>query len=468
VITEAEYIQAFPYDEYRNENDIKSWKQGSDIFEITDSTSELGFFPADNKAVSSLTPGWYLLKFKAKDKEGEEIIDKRFIELTGNTYKSAVKAYNLILREEFSTEPGKTLNIQTGSDAKDVFVIRVKESVTDSNEKYSFLNLSQQIKNTSIVINESDRGGFALNDVFVKNNRTYTIQHNIQVPWKNKELQISYQTWKDKTLPGSRELWKIRISGYKKDLVAAEVLTSMYDASLDQFNMHGWTVPDIYPVYHGEISWYSGKNFDDLASWPGPIPESFPNPIFQNNYDALISFGFRNRIMFKTMTSEVRIVDSSKVSDIQLMEANKTENKLAPPKIVKDEMGYEPVKDEIDIAQKPDNANQNKGDGNVQIRKNFNETAFFQPDLKTDAQGNVEISFTMPDALTRWKWMVLANTKDLSFGYSEKQIVTQKELMVQTNMPRFFREGDTLDADFQEHARTVFDPLLAISEEAKI
>ena len=80
----------------------------------------------------------------------------------------------------------------------------------------------------------------------------------------------------------------------------------------------------------------------------------------------------------------------------------------------------------------------------VQIRKNFNETAFFQPDLKTDAQGNVEISFTMPDALTKWKWMVLANTKDLSFGYSEKFVLTQKELMIQTNMPRFFREGDTM------------------------
>src|SRR6185295_18708191 len=80
----------------------------------------------------------------------------------------------------------------------------------------------------------------------------------------------------------------------------------------------------------------------------------------------------------------------------------------------------------------------------VQIRKNFNETAFFQPDLKADAQGNVEISFTMPDALTRWKWMVLANTKELAFGYTEKSIVTQKELMVQTNMPRFFRQGDTM------------------------
>ena len=91
--------------------------------------------------------------------------------------------------------------------------------------------------------------------------------------------------------------------------------------------------------------------------------------------------------------------------------------------------------------RKPSEGN---GKEEIQIRKNFNETAFFQPDLKTDAEGNVVISFTMPDALTRWKWMVLANTRDLSFGYSEKTIITQKELMLQTNMPRFFREGDTM------------------------
>ncbi len=109
--------------------------------------------------------------------------------------------------------------------------------------------------------------------------------------------------------------------------------------------------------------------------------------------------------------------------------------KFTSPKIVLD---AEPKEKETG----PDN--QNPTADQVQIRKNFNETAFFQPDLKTDAQGNVEISFTMPEALTRWKWMILAHTKDLAFGYSEKEVVTQKELMVQTNMPRFFREGDTM------------------------
>ncbi len=81
----------------------------------------------------------------------------------------------------------------------------------------------------------------------------------------------------------------------------------------------------------------------------------------------------------------------------------------------------------------------------VQVRKNFNETAFFFPDLKTDSSGTIEFSFTMPEALTKWKFQALAHTKDLAFGYSSKEIVTQKRLMVQPNPPRFLREGDKME-----------------------
>ena len=86
-----------------------------------------------------------------------------------------------------------------------------------------------------------------------------------------------------------------------------------------------------------------------------------------------------------------------------------------------------------------------KPSGDVKIRKNFNETAFFFPDLHTDSTGAIEFSFTMPEALTKWKFMALAHTKDAAFGSSTKEIVTQKELMVQPNAPRFLREGDKME-----------------------
>ncbi len=81
----------------------------------------------------------------------------------------------------------------------------------------------------------------------------------------------------------------------------------------------------------------------------------------------------------------------------------------------------------------------------IQIRKNFNETAFFFPELRTDKDGNIEFSFTMPEALTQWKLMTLAHTKDLASGYAERTVITQKDLMVQPNAPRFLREGDQME-----------------------
>ncbi|HEX3767849.1 MAG TPA: alpha-2-macroglobulin family protein, partial [Puia sp.] len=312
--------------------------------------------------------------------------------------------------------------------------------------------MNHGLNNSTIEIRENDRGGFVVNDVFVKNNRWYMSVHNIAVPWTNKELQISYQTWNDKTRPGSKEQWKIKITGYKKDEVTAEVLASMYDASLDQFAGNSWMIPDIYPVYSRANNWDNTSNFGDVMSHIRPDERRISNDVVQTIYDQLLNFnrdagGGGVRIMsafgnkFPAMENEIAYEAKGK-------RAFKGEDKMSPPKV--EMVNFTPpkiVKDgEPQQEAKPpvaDNLNQ-FSKAPVQIRKNFSETVFFQPDLKTDAQGNVVISFTMPDALTKWKWMMLANTKDLSFGYSEKFVVTQKELMIQTNMPRFFREGDTM------------------------
>ena len=80
----------------------------------------------------------------------------------------------------------------------------------------------------------------------------------------------------------------------------------------------------------------------------------------------------------------------------------------------------------------------------LQIRTNFNETAFFYPQLLTDENGNVKVSFTAPESLTRWNVKMLAHTQDLFFGQNEMQAITQKELMVQMNLPRFVRKSDKL------------------------
>jgi uncharacterized protein YfaS (alpha-2-macroglobulin family) len=420
VIPESEFIQAFPNDEYRDETDIKSWRKGLPVFKESDSSSEKGvFIPRENRLLT-LKPGWYMFQFSATDKNGDEISDRRFVEIMDPSGKSAVAVYNLNPTESLSAEPGESVKIETGTHAKDVFVIRVRMSISDTLSGYSFFNLSQESKSSVIAIKESDRGGFGIYDVFIKNNRWYSSIHRIDVPWTNKELKIFYLTWKDKTLPGSRELWKIKISGSKKDQLMAEVLTSMYDASLDQFKGHSWSVPDLYPVYNQNTTWDDNSNFEEVKAVIRPDQQLYSLSFFQNNYDAILNINRQFRSVSYMMVQHGAVEMA----------------KFTPPKIVKNELET--------IEPGPPDVNGKPKAGGVQIRRNFSETAFFQPDLKTDALGNVEISFTMPDALTRWKWMILANTKDLSFGYAEKQLITQKELMLQTNMPRFFREGDTL------------------------
>ena len=203
-------------------------------------------------------------------------------------------------------------------------------------------------------------------------------------------------------------------------------------------------MPDLYPVYnfYRQNSWSGSNSFYENNSSIRPVPELLSFTIGFKDYDELIKldresmrYGLYARYGFMAQRASNK-VSYTTAGEMYVVADKKIEMaKFTPPKIVKDEADLEPL---------PGAANQINGSGTVQVRRNFNETAFFQPDLKTDAEGDVEISFTMPEALTQWKWMILANTKDLSFGYAEKTVVTQKELMLQTNMPRFFREGDTM------------------------
>jgi hypothetical protein len=102
--------------------------------------------------------------------------------------------------------------------------------------------------------------------MFVKHNRVYQLGHTVNVSWANKDLKIEYGTFRDKTLPGSEEKWKVKISGYKKEKVAAEMLASMYDASLDQFYPHQWYKPGVWPYYSNLKSWNGTQNFSKLES----------------------------------------------------------------------------------------------------------------------------------------------------------------------------------------------------------
>ncbi len=262
-------------------------------------------------------------------------------------------------------------------------------------------------------------------------------------------MNIEYATFRDKTLPGSEEKWKVKISGYKNEKVAAEMLASMYDASLDQFKPHSWTKPGIWPVYARLFAWNGSQNFNAIQSQEKWI---YNNPVIHTKqYDQLIQptgyIGQLRTRYLRNMAQRSNIISDSiaaatpvneKLEEVVVsgyVEQRKKSLTAAVAVVTKNSNSEFATPDEKVSENNPP----------IQPRKNFNETAFFFPDLRTDENGAIEFSFTVPEALTKWKLQTLAHTKSLAFGLSQKELITQKELMVQPNAPRFLRQGDRME-----------------------
>jgi uncharacterized protein YfaS (alpha-2-macroglobulin family) len=456
IMSKEEYIRNFPYDEYDNENDYKSWSKEQVAFERIDSAKENSEFRIQN---SEIRPGFYVIEISTKDKDGKEVKDIKYIDL----YDEKINQLNHpeYLRTEGAKpiEPGEKTSVKLGTAADNLFVVQQldKKSGVGSQESgvnnYTIIKLNNEKKTFYFTATEADRGGYGVGWLFVKHNRFYQYNQTIVVPWTNKDLKIEYATYRDKTLPGSEEKWKLKISGYKNELVAAEMLANMYDASLDQFYPHSWNEPDIWPSYYSKWNWRGDHNFLKLDSKEKPI--EYRNPkYFIKDYDELLTqptseyyydhirkkyygIGLVNQVGRKdeTLAMPFLQLESKMASDTAAVY-----NLQDPTKIDKYVVNS--------IIANPDGRTRklnNQQDPAVQIRKNFNETAFFFPDLHTDSTGAIEFSFILPEALTKWKFQALVHTKDLAFGYSSKEIVTQKQLMVQPNAPRFLREGDRME-----------------------
>ncbi|HEY4874341.1 MAG TPA: alpha-2-macroglobulin family protein, partial [Puia sp.] len=473
VMSKEEYLKYFPTDEYNNETQKEGWEKTDKVFEQSDSTKQNGSFIISQLTVngqrSTFSPGWYVIEATSKDKYGQDVKNIKYIQLyDSKTNMPANPQYNWVSENGQTVEPGNKAIVNIGSSANNIFVIERKSDVgsqmsevEDTANHYKFISLSNEKKSEVIPIAKSDRGGVGVNYVFVKDNRFYSGSNSIDVPWTNKELDISYETYRDKTLPGSEEKWKVKISGNKKEKIAAEVLASMYDASLDQFKPQTWSKPDIYFNYNFGNSWNASNNFLQIESQERDLDDD-TNYFFQKIFDRLLSVSMDMRILRLRGNSialngkAYRTTKSEKNFDqvvVTAMGISKAKNNLSATElklgyVIQDGDKAEGIADSSKLAMdySPTAPPTKKTDQfPIQIRKNFSETAFFFPDLKTDSSGGVEFSFTMPEAITQWKWMTFAHTKNLAFGYSEKNIVTQKQLMVQPNLPRFLREGDKIE-----------------------
>lgn len=431
VMSKAEYLSTFPHDEYDAETKMENW-QGTGEPVVT--STKLGLTKDVPIAGLNLPPGFYKIRISAKSAANEEVSEVSYIELTAPQKTLPYPAY-LWTEGTKPIEPGEKTSLTLGTTADNLFVIRNIDTKTDNT--FSFTTLDKQIRVFQFKATENDRGGYFVHYLFVKHNRIHTHSEIINVPWTNKQLKITYETFRDKTLPGSKETWKMKISGMQKERIASEMLGSMYDASLDQLYWHQWYQP---PIWHMN-SLYLGHRFDvNFSSIAAQVKygAGFAFKSFEKTFDRLqgpdampvaLGGGLAGATV-RGRSAEKKTALTGAVAGISLA-APSGDQALNEVVVV---AGYGQQK----------SAPQPVGTTPPAPRRNFAETAFFFPNLKTDVEGNITFSFTMPESLTKWKFQALAHTKELAFGYSSKEIITQKELMVQPNAPRFLREGDRL------------------------
>ena len=278
----------------------------------------------------------------------------------------------------------------------------------------------------------------------------------ITVPWTNKELDISFETFRSKLTPGENEEWRVKLSGKKCDKIVAEMVATLYDASLDAFTPLKWDFK-IYPTYNTTRYWNSGNVFDDHTAL-----------FFEKNWNNISDFPLKkypelNWFGYNFEGSYMRRGHSLRKGSVPVPMAAKPfkagydggngddiggllgSGGLMGKKEMVSAKSLSDFPEEADTADKPQSeGNSGQNLFNVKTRTNLNETAFFYPLLQTNDSNGIVIRFKMPEALTKWKMMGFAHTRDLKYGMISKELVTQKTLMIMPHLPRFLREGDKI------------------------
>lgn len=465
IMDEKTYTSVFPNDIYKDEDDYKTWQQKSEIlnakFETTSTTKDYKL------ETTNLSAGTYMIEAITHDDDGNEVKDIKYIRVydaSAQTPPFPVYSFHMVTKND--VQPGENASMFIASSAQNIHVIQNNILIPHPEEKqensFSYFDMKAGKKEIVIPVTEASRNGQALYYAYVINNRFYTGGMQVNIPDSSKDLHISYETWRDKTEPGNKETWKVKISGSGNTKVAAELLTAMYDASLDQFQSHGWNIPALWNKPYINNSFQGNTCFGSLSSQENYYDEG-EGKYYEKIYDELITNGdafingwsnvydsnmytgqpmHRKPQYVETMAVAPALADgASKQEPLRESFQNMTYNYSISGSARK-LPGEENAVGDISL-----NSNKEKGTmpNASPLRKNFNETAFFFPNLYADADGAYTFSFTMPEALTKWKWLSLAHTKDLAFGYDEKNTVTQKQIMVQPSLPRFVRQGDKID-----------------------
>ncbi len=351
---------------------------------------------------------------------------------------------------------GKPVYVQVGSSENGAHIVYSIISGNKLLEKGAW-ELGDSIVALPFTYREEYASGVVINYSFVKNGECYTRKISIARPMPEKKLNITWKTFRDRLTPGQKEKWTLHITTPDGKPAKAQLMSVLYDKSLDQLAEHTWKMSLGFSQWLPDCYWKSNLKYYKLGL-AGTYPtkyydekelevDKFDAKYFSfNAYMQAVELSKLERSSGGTIEA-VRMEKHSLVKDELVRDEAKVMRSRANQMVRVGAAAPSANKAFDTVEEMPQFAGGSGSDAGqyldkVQVRENLNETAFFYPALESDNQGNVAINFTLPESVTTWKFMGLAHDKEMRNGCLVDEAVAQKTVMVQPNMPRFLREGD--------------------------
>lgn len=297
--------------------------------------------------------------------------------------------------------------------------------------------VSNEVVTRKLQYKEAYGGGITISMAWVADGKLYSHTESIRRTMPDTQLRLSWKTFRDKLTPGQKETWTLTILSPDGKPANAQLLSTLYDKSLDAIKPHRWFLNNTMQPNVPNLTWAGGINGRlSLNGYQSQKTLAEPSPDFSHFDSDMFGWLYAKRFMVGSivLSGGVRMAKHSQL----LAAAAQTTMSSA------DEAKGSNAKAEsavFDTVESSAPSEEPKGES-TQLRENLNETAFFYPALTTDKQGNVRISFTLPESVTTWHFMGLAHDSLMNHGFINADAVASKAIMVQPNMPRFLRDGD--------------------------
>ncbi len=352
--------------------------------------------------------------------------------------------------DEFPRDGGPVY-LQFGSSDADVHVLYTVIS-GDKLLKSGTLELNGEVTTRKLSYKEEYGTGLLINLVWVKDGKAYSHNVGVKKPLPDKRLIVKWGTFRDRLTPGQKEEWTLSVAKPDGTPADAQLLATMYDASLDQIDQLSWWFPSYMsvslPYARWECSDYMGwmQLFGAAELKPAYVPVlDFGRIDIEPSIIMIRGTVLASRDELAYPSSSTRSLTGS----VKRMNAKFTAPVIKKDVAVQEAASVSNADMSVKSLSKVVTAN-NAGGGsegggaasNVQLRENLNETAFFYPALQTDSTGNVSVKFTLPESVTTWRFMGFAHDKEMNNGTVDAKAVASKKVMIQPNMPRFVRVGD--------------------------